>query len=131
MCVFFPAEKIFKVTQPRFYDGRGSNEQVPAPQHMTNTLVLDLYTHDLVQLKYLAKGTADAKGVLIYTSLRYISLFFDKEVKNSLWLYAIIMFCKLSSLFRCVPPGSLKSPDEPFGTNSPVECWGPLQMFRL
>ncbi|XP_022326006.2 plancitoxin-1-like [Crassostrea virginica] len=65
-------QKIFKVTQPRFYDGRGSNEQVPAPQHLTNTLVLDLYTHDLVQLKYLAKGTADAKDVypLVASSLQ-------------------------------------------------------------
>lgn len=55
--------KLFQVTQPHFYDGKGNNAQITRQPHLNSTLEIVMYTHDNIELKCLAKGTTYEKDL--------------------------------------------------------------------
>lgn len=58
-------DKIFQITQPHLYDGKGNNEQLGRQPLSNTTLEINMYTLDSVELKCLAKGTSYGKGMEI------------------------------------------------------------------
>ncbi|XP_048777857.1 plancitoxin-1-like [Ostrea edulis] len=73
--------EVFKVTRPQFYDQKGYDARMSTKQPANDTLVLDMYTHDNMQLKCLAKGPLYQKD--LYDSLVAPSL------QKNLWVQSL------------------------------------------
>lgn len=59
-------DNIFQITQPHLYDGKRNNEQKARQPLLNSTLEIKMYTHDNIELKYLAKGSSYGKGLGIF-----------------------------------------------------------------